>query len=49
MPLLFMQNSKNVGSMGRYRDDDYGIGAKRIDDSAPNYTPAINAINQNTF
>lgn len=47
MPLLFVQNTKNIGSMARYRDeeDDFMGGGRRKkhDDSAPNYT--MNQIN----
>ena len=50
MPIFFVQNTKNVGSFNRFRDDENWGGKKKIDDSAPNYTPAagING-NQNTF
>lgn len=49
MPLLFVQNTKNVGSMARYQneDDDYmgRGGRKKPIDSAPNYTIANNKMN----
>ena len=35
MPLLFVQNTKNLGSLARYTDDEY-LGEQK--DSAPNYT-----------
>lgn len=41
--MVFEQNTKNAGSLARYRDD--GFGGSGIDNSAPNYTQ----INQNTF
>lgn len=45
-PLMFVQNTKNVGSMARYHDEDFG-GRKKTD-SAHIYTLAAN-LNQNTF
>lgn len=44
VPMVFEQNTKNAGSMARYRDDGFG-GGSGMDNSAPNYTQ----INQNTF
>jgi hypothetical protein len=43
---MFVQNTKNVGSMARYHDEDFG-GRKKTD-SAHIYTLAAN-LNQNTF
>ena len=44
MPLLFVQNTKNIGSLARYNYDDQMDNG--IKDSAPNYTITQN---KNTF
>lgn len=43
---MFVQNTKNVGSMARYHDEEFG-GRKKTE-SAHIYTLAAN-LNQNTF
>ena len=48
-PLLFVQNTKNVGSMARYNDDDSYMGSKKFDGNAPNYTLTGNQVEQRTF
>lgn len=39
---MFVQNTKNVGSMGRYNDDDSSYWGKKKNDGDPNYTLANN-------